>query len=169
MKIRKKPIVVEAWVIDTLEMQYNGEMPSWVYRAWKEDKTIGMSSDGHDLLLHIKTMEGIMTAKEGDILVKGVNDEIYAINSAIFEKTYDVIDAENKLDPTWPQEEVKEAVESLVGGDISVTEFTDLPDGSAMCAINMSYDTLMTFARIGMMKAIHDACDRAEELRPDVP
>ena len=164
MKIRKKPIVVEAWVIDTLEMQYNGEMPSWVYSAWKEDKVIGLISDGHDLLLRIKTMEGIMTAKNRDILVRGVKNELYAINRAIFEETYDLVEDEDDR----KQEDGKEAVKSAVDEfGISMAEFTDLPDGSAMCAVHMPYETLVTFARIGMMRAIEDACDRAEELDPD--
>lgn len=167
MKIRKKPITVDAWVIDLMEMQYQGELPFWVYRAWKEDKVIATSSDGHDMILRIKTEEGIMTAHEGDVLVRGIKGELYAIKRSIFDATYDVVDAENKTDPTSRQEEVKEAVESLADGEITITDFTDLPDGSAICAVNMTSDTLMRFARIGLLKTIEDACDRAEALIPD--
>lgn len=163
MKIRKKPIVVEAWIIDTMEMQYQGELPSWVYRSWKEDKVIGMSSDGHEMILHIKTEEGIMVARDGDVLVKGIKGELYAIKRSIFVETYDIIDEE----PDNRQEEVKETIQSLGDGEITITDFADLSDGSAICSIHMNYGTLMAFARIGLLKAIEDACDRAQELDPN--
>lgn len=167
MKIRKKPIIVEAWEIDLTEMIYNGSMPTWVYRAWKEDKKIGLTSNGGDMVLRISTPEGIMTAQDKDILVRGVKNELYSIKKSIFEETYDVVDAENEVDPTRSQDEVKEAVEALIDGEITITDFTDLPDGSAICAVNMTSDTLMRFARIGLLKSIEDACDRAEALIPD--
>lgn len=171
MKIRKKPIIVDAWKIDIVEMQYNGSMPTWVYRAWKEDKRIGFSSDGNDMILLIKTEEGVMTAKDGDVLVKGAHGELYSIKNSIFYDTYDVIDAENLVDPTFnpAQDSLKEAVESLdEDGSISVTDFTDLPDGSAMCAINMPYDTLLQFARIGLTHVIHREADRVMAEHEDV-
>lgn len=147
MKIRKKPIIVEAWKIDTLEMQYQGELPYWVYRAWKEDKIIGVTSDGHDMVLRIKTMEGIMTAKEGDVLVRGVNDELYAINAAIFEKTYDIIDEADESQP------------KLEGG-ISVVNIEDLPDGSAIVHTDMDYETLKLFAKRGLHAALVEAAEK---------
>lgn len=147
MKIRKKPIVVEAWKIDTLEMQNYGVMPDWVWNAWKEDKIIGLTSDGHDMVLRIKTMEGIMTAKEGDVLVRGVNDELYAINEAIFEKTYDIID-----DTDEPQPELE--------GGISVVSIEDLPDGSAIVHTDMDYETLKLFAKRGLYSALVEAAEK---------
>jgi hypothetical protein len=147
MKIRKKPIIVEAWKIDTLEMQNYGVMPDWVWHAWKEDKTIGLTSDGLDMVLRIKTMEGIMTAKEGDVLVRGVNDELYAINAAIFEKTYDIID-----DAEEPQPKLE--------GGISVVNIEDLPDGSAIVHTDMDYETLKLFAKRGLHAALVEAAEK---------
>ena len=147
MKIRKKPIIVEAWKIDTLEMQNYGVMPDWVWHAWKEDKTIGLTSDGLDMVLRIKTMEGIMTAKEGDVLVRGVNDELYAINAAIFEKTYDIID------------DAEEPKPKLEGG-ISVVNIEDLPDGSAIVHTDMDYETLKLFAKRGLHAALIEAAEK---------
>ena len=147
MKIRKKPIIVEAWKIDTLEMQNYGVMPDWVWHAWKEDKTIGLTSDGLDMVLRIKTMEGIMTAKEGDVLVRGVNDELYAINAAIFEKTYDIID-----DAEEPQPKLE--------GGISVVNIEDLPDGSAIVHTDMDYETLKLFAKRGLHAALIEAAEK---------
>jgi len=147
MKIRKKPIIVDAWKIDTLEMQYQGNVPDWVWKAAKEDKTIGLASDGHDMILRIKTMEGIMTAKEGDVLVRGVNDELYAINEAIFEKTYDIIDDNEESQP------------KLEGG-ISVVSIEDLPDGSAIVLTDMDYETLKLFAKRGLHAALVEAAEK---------
>jgi hypothetical protein len=158
MKIRKKPIVVEAWKIDLTEMQYNGEMPSWVYQAWKEDKTIGLSSDGHDMVLHIKTMEGIMTAKEGDVLVRGVNDELYAINEAIFIKTYDVVDVEDEK--IFTREEVK--------SDILIESIEDMPDGSAIVHVDMDYETLKLFAKRGLHATLIEAAEKIIKEHGDV-
>lgn len=147
MKIRKKPIIVDAWKIDTLEMQYQGNVPDWVWKAAKEDKTIGLTSDGHDMVLRIKTMEGIMTAKEGDVLVRGVNDELYAINEAIFEKTYDIIDDNEESQP------------KLEGG-ISVVSIEDMPDGSAIVYTDMDYETLKLFAKRGLHAALVEAAEK---------
>lgn len=147
MKIRKKPIVVEAWKIDTIEMQNYGVMPDWVWHAWKEDKIIGLTSDGHDMVLRIKTMEGIMTAKDGDVLVRGVNDELYAINATIFEKTYDIIEDDEESQPK-PE------------GGISVVSIEDLPDGSAIVHTDMDYETLKLFAKRGLHAALVEAAEK---------
>jgi hypothetical protein len=39
----------------------------------------------------IETLEGVMKAKKGDFLIKGVEGEIYAIKATIFKKTYDIL------------------------------------------------------------------------------
>jgi len=40
----------------------------------------------------IVTLEGTLTAKEGDYIIKGVEGETYPIDSDIFDKTYEVLD-----------------------------------------------------------------------------
>lgn len=40
----------------------------------------------------VETMEGIMKGKKGDLLIIGVNGEMYPIDREIFRKTYDLID-----------------------------------------------------------------------------
>lgn len=166
MKIRKKPIAVDAWIIDLTEVVYSGNMPMWVWDAHHKEKKIAVASDGGDLVLRIKTEEGIMTAKDGDVLVKGAHGEYYSIKKSIFDETYDIVE-EEVFDE---QDAKKEAIEGLSeDGSISVTDFTDLPDGSAMCAINMPYDTLLQFARIGLTHVIHREADRIIEEYKDVP
>ena len=41
--------------------------------------------------IQIMTLEGIMTARLGDYIIKGVHGEFYPCAPAIFEKTYEVI------------------------------------------------------------------------------
>ena len=88
-----------------------------------------------------------MTAKEGDVLVRGVNDELYAINEAIFEKTYDIIDDNEESQP------------KLEGG-ISVVSIEDLPDGSAIVLTDMDYETLKLFAKRGLHAALVEAAEK---------
>ena len=151
MKIRKKPIIVDAWRIDTLEIQYQGNVPDWVWKAAKEDKVIAVASDGHDMVLRIKTREGIMQAKDGDVLVKGVRKELYPIEAGIFAETYDIVEEDELFD-------------DLVGEKvIKVESITDNPDGSADIVVNMDYESMVNFARIGLLKTIRDAADTAEK------
>ncbi|HDE0361002.1 hypothetical protein [Staphylococcus aureus] len=80
-KARKKPVEIKY-------MQYTGD----------NKKEICDWSDGYvdyrkfnDELL-IETLEGLMTVKIGDFVIKGVEGEFYPIKPDIFEKTYEVID-----------------------------------------------------------------------------
>jgi hypothetical protein len=78
LKARKRPIVIEAWIIDKAE-----QVPDWAkkkcYRAVNSGE------------IFIETLEGTMKGKEGDYLLKGVNDEIYPCDKKVFEDSYDVI------------------------------------------------------------------------------
>lgn len=81
-KYRKKPVVVEA-------MQYDGN---------NIDKIIvklGVPEYGCDLLsddITINTLEGEMTAKVGDYIIKVIDDEFYLCKPDIFEKTYELVE-----------------------------------------------------------------------------
>ena len=168
MKIRKKPMTLDAWRIDTLELQNAGDTPDWVWKAWKEDKTLGIASGGHDLVLHIKTLEGVMTANDGDILVKGFSGELYSIKSSIFDQTYDVLDAENVTQPSIdfeydtgfpiPTIDVLNSPSS-----IEVVSITDTEDGGATVVVDMDYDTMKLFAKKGVYQALVDAAKRAND------
>lgn len=41
--------------------------------------------------LNIDTLEGVMRAKAGDVIIKGVQGEFYPCKPAIFQETYEVI------------------------------------------------------------------------------
>ena len=42
----------------------------------------------------IPTLDGVMWAKEGDWIIKGVNGEFYPCKPDIFEKTYEALEGE---------------------------------------------------------------------------
>ena len=97
-KYRKKPVVVEAiqlnwetWgqVVDFISRE------NFVSGVYLHDETLevlplGMTSN--TMGLKIKTPEGVMLAKQGDYIVKGVKGEFYPIKPDIFDQTYEPIE-----------------------------------------------------------------------------
>lgn len=81
MKVRKKPVVVEA-------EQYleGGELP------FVEEGVLNYDEDTHRQ--YIKTLEGELTVSHGDWVIKGVQGEFYPCKPDIFEATYEPADAE---------------------------------------------------------------------------
>lgn len=89
-KFRKKPIVIEAF-------QWTGgpdqaEDPVWACDAVRSGKIFFENSGTPDVVLKIRTLEGIMTASQGDFIIQGVQGEIYPCKSDIFEKTYEKVE-----------------------------------------------------------------------------
>lgn len=92
-KFRKKPVVIEAITFDEL-VQYGKEnsgdimndIPwSFVYKG----QAITHENDNCYL---IPTLEGTMNFNRGDMLITGVNGEIYPCAIDIFKKTYEKVD-----------------------------------------------------------------------------
>ncbi len=86
-KYRKKPIVIEAIKWDgknhvSFLPLFIDKKPSWCNRV------IGRE----DERLEIVTLEGNITARLGDWLIKGVNGEFYPCKPDIFEKTYERVE-----------------------------------------------------------------------------
>ena len=84
MKFRKKPVVIDAEEFkDTAEAMNNirnmGVRP------------IRVTNSNGRVVLHIDTLEGIMEAKIGDWIIKGINGEFYPCKPDIFEKTYELV------------------------------------------------------------------------------
>ena len=82
MRYRKKPVVIEAF-------QWTGgldqtEEPLWIVEAIQTGKVIIVRD-----VLQIETLEGVMEAKSGDWIIRGVQGEIYPCKPDIFEKTYE--------------------------------------------------------------------------------
>lgn len=91
MKYKTKPVEIEAirWTGLNLEeiKAFVGE--SLIYNiidtAWKVGK------GRPHVLMKIKTLEGDMTASEGDYIIKGLRGEFYPCKPDVFEKKYELI------------------------------------------------------------------------------
>ena len=83
-KFRKKPVVIEAIGFSGLNYDEIAEFcQSTIIK-------MGERIDGHSTII-IPTLEGEMTAKMGDWIIKGVKGEFYPCKPDIFEATYEEI------------------------------------------------------------------------------
>lgn len=97
---RKKPVVIEAFKF------YVDNMPEWFYdKVCSSDVTLHNCNFGEypieEAYCEIKTLEGVMTARGGDFIIRGVKGEIYPCKPDIFEQTYDVVE-ESTEEPVLP-------------------------------------------------------------------
>ena len=89
MEFRKKPIVIEAFKLNE--------------RGLVEEDQFWDAVSSNTIITHyfgkfhpepawceIKTLEGVIIAKTGDYIIRGVNGEIYPCKADIFEKAYEV-------------------------------------------------------------------------------
>lgn len=91
MKFRKKPIVVDAYQF--LPPVYEADCPQFLLDAFdKETVQIGYFIDTRKYEMQIHTLEGVMTAVEGDWIIQGVRGEIYPCKPDIFEETYEKVE-----------------------------------------------------------------------------
>ena len=97
MKARKKPVVVE-----TLQWTGNNhrEMFDFLTDYQKQSESITPNGDtfyiDHNKVkggLIIRTLEGEHIAEIGDYIIRGVHGEFYPCKPDIFEKTYEIIEA----------------------------------------------------------------------------
>lgn len=83
MIVRKKPVEVEAY---QLTEDNAGMLSDWCKGL------LVKRADNFEPSIQIMTLEGVMTARKGDWIIKGVAGEFYPCAPAIFEKTYEIID-----------------------------------------------------------------------------
>lgn len=77
MKYRKKPVIIDA-------IQWNDNFNEIVYNF------VGIKcAQRRDNVLIIETLEGLMKAKIGDYIIKGIKGEFYPCKPDIFEMTYE--------------------------------------------------------------------------------
>ena len=91
MKCRKKPVIIEAFLLN--ERGLVGE--DWFWDAVTSNDIITHCFGKYHpepAWCEIKTLEGVMTARAGDYIIRGVNGEIYPCKADIFEKTYEVVE-----------------------------------------------------------------------------
>ena len=90
MKFRKKPIVIEAFKLNERGLVEE----DWFWDAVLKDTIITHyfgKFHSEPAWCEIKTLEGVMIAKAGDYIIRGVNEEIYPCKADIFEKTYELV------------------------------------------------------------------------------
>lgn len=93
MKYRKKPVVIDAWkwdgvnIDDILQHVDFDKLPSDGVH-----KTPGIGHTPATGELYIPTLEGTMCARPGDYIIKGVQGEFYPCKPDIFEATYEAVD-----------------------------------------------------------------------------
>lgn len=86
MKYVKKPIIIEAFQFGV------DHTPEWFTKEY------GLQIVFHGrfpAICEIRTIEGLMKAHEGDMIIKGIEGEIYPCKKDIFDKCYDIVDKEN--------------------------------------------------------------------------
>ena len=83
-RVRKLPVEVEA--IQFTEDTYV-EIRDFVGRAF--DGVAAMN--GGPSVIRIRTLEGVMAARRGDWIIRGVAGEFYPCKPDVFEKTYEVL------------------------------------------------------------------------------
>ncbi len=89
MKFRKKPVVIEA-------IQWTGDN----YLAVNEWCQGAIPRDVLRDTLQIRTLEGVMTARVGDWVIRGVSGEFYPCKPDIFAATYEAVDEYERPAPT---------------------------------------------------------------------
>ena len=88
-RYRKKPVVIEAMHFKAGRSPGNGyEIAQWCGGRLNTDVK---PSDHTDVRysISIPTLEGVMTASEGDYVIRGVAGEFYPCKPEIFEATYE--------------------------------------------------------------------------------
>lgn len=83
MKVRKKPVIVEA--MQLLNSNYD------IVANWCNGLLI-KRSDNFEPSIQIMSLEGLMTARLNDYIIKGVRGEFYPVARVIFEETYEIIE-----------------------------------------------------------------------------
>jgi hypothetical protein len=90
-KYRKKPVVVEAIpcveIITKMALHWQ-ELPKWVSYAYEEGIIRAITIGGFT----VATLEGPHTALRGDMLIRGIQGEIYPCKRSIFAQTYDLVE-----------------------------------------------------------------------------
>lgn len=84
MRFRKKQIEIEA--VQFLGGRLTEQAPLWV-----DDATLEGKLYRQDQSLFIETPEGVMEAKDGDWIIRGVAGEIYPCKPDIFEASYEEV------------------------------------------------------------------------------
>jgi hypothetical protein len=86
-KYKKKPVVVESI---QLTRNFSDVIVNWIGLRNIASYSLGEFSEDA-CYIDIKTLEGCMTANEGDFIIKGVHGEFYPCKPDIFSLTYEEV------------------------------------------------------------------------------
>ena len=81
----KKPVVIEA-------IQFDGWNFREVYQFMSDEPLMFTQDFRKEEYILIDTLEGVMKAKVGDYIIKGVHGEFYPCKPDIFEATYEPVE-----------------------------------------------------------------------------
>lgn len=81
-KYRKLPVTISAWQLTTDSLMDIVDLLDDNLLSWEDDP----------VKIVIKTLEGNMTAQDGDWIICGVNGEFYPCKPDIFDKTYEHVE-----------------------------------------------------------------------------
>jgi len=92
LRFRKKPVVIEAFLMTLARIRSNEDWPEWLHKAWNKDGGPGslfIQKHAPGTPLHLVTLEGIMEVSPNDWIIRGVKGELYLCNPDIFAETYE--------------------------------------------------------------------------------
>lgn len=93
-KFRKKPVVIEAITFDELVAHGIAQgVQVWNGLPWSFSYNGHPITHENDDCYLIPTLEGLMKMTRSDMLITGVQGEIYPCKSDIFAATYEAVDA----------------------------------------------------------------------------
>jgi hypothetical protein len=91
-KFRKIPVIIEAITFDELVEHGRQQLADPHATPWSFEYGGHPITHEDDDCYLIPTLEGSMKFKQGDMLITGVEGEIYPCKGAIFKKTYEAVD-----------------------------------------------------------------------------
>lgn len=87
---RKRPLVIEAVpalaVLRAIDDNWL-RVPHWIRHAWLDHH---IDLQGNYVL--VRTLEGVVSAEQGDWIVRGIAGELYPVRGDIFADTYEKVD-----------------------------------------------------------------------------
>lgn len=89
MKYRKKPVVIDSFKL------FTDPIPDW-FMDKVSDCSVTLHNPTH---ANINTLEGVMRADCGDMIIRGVKGEIYPCKPDIFQVTYEPVSEEEPPTP----------------------------------------------------------------------
>lgn len=97
-KFRKKPVVIDAMLVEDIIKMMNDEnrfddLPKWIIENFLSTNILNIQDDN----ITIRTLEGDKRADKTDYLIRDVQGELYPCKPDIFKQTYEPVESE-KID-----------------------------------------------------------------------